>query len=385
MPSRKLKVFSIFGTRPEAVKMGPVVLELQQRPDLIEHSLVVTGQHRDMLDQMLRLFGLTPDFDLDIMKPRQSLTSVAVATLLGLEKVFAEREADVVLVHGDTSTSFVAALAAYYARVAVGHVEAGLRTGDKYNPFPEEMNRVLIDGLCDAYFAPTKASRDQLLKEDKRAAGIFVTGNTVIDALLFAASKPEPEGLIPDVPADARVLLVEAHRRESWGDPMAAICDALLDLSARFPDVHVVFPVHLNPNVRDTVMPKLEGRPRIHLLPPQDYLPFVFLMRRAAIILTDSGGIQEEAPSLRRPVLVLRTKTERPEAVAARTAALVGTDRALIVETASRLLEDPAEYAAASHGVNPYGDGQAARRTVDALLHHFGYLEKRPEDFRTEI
>lgn len=378
----KLKVISVFGTRPEAIKMGPVVLELEKRSDLIDHSLVVTGQHRDMLDQMLRLFGLTPAFDLNIMQPRQTLTDVATATLRGLERYFAESRPDVMLVHGDTSTSFIGALGAYYARVAIGHVEAGLRTGDKYNPFPEEMNRKLIDGICDVFFAPTAAARDQLLREDTDPARVFVTGNTVIDALLFAAGRPEPQGLLPDVPADARMILVTAHRRENWGAPLAEICDALLELTERYPDVHVVYPVHLNPNVRDTVIPKLKGKPRVHLPAPQDYLPFVFLMKRAALILTDSGGIQEEAPSLRRPVLVMREKTERPEAVDARTAILVGTDRKRIVDTASRLLDDPGQYAAASHGRNPYGDGQAARRTVDALLYHFGRIKERPGDFQ---
>lgn len=377
---KKLKVCSVFGTRPEAIKMAPVVLEAMSRENC-EHHLIVTAQHRSMLDQMLALFGLTPDTDLNVMRERQTLTQVTTRVLEGMEGAFAGTKPDVVLVHGDTTTSFAAALAAYYAQIPVGHVEAGLRTGDKYNPFPEEVNRHLIDGIADIFFAPTPGASEQLLKENVSAERIFVTGNTVIDALLSIAGREAPPDLIPDVPADAPVALVEAHRRENFGEPMRRICFGLRDLAERREDLHIVFSVHLNPNVRETVYEILDGVPRIHLLPPLDYAPFVFLMKRARFILTDSGGIQEEAPSLRTPVLVLRTVTERPEAVAARTAMVIGPDRKKILETSLRLLEDEAFYTEMTSAKNPYGDGHAARRTVDALLHHFKITDTPPPDF----
>jgi UDP-N-acetylglucosamine 2-epimerase (non-hydrolysing) len=376
----RIKVCSVFGTRPEAIKMAPVVLELQSRANDFEHVLVVTGQHRAMLDQMLSLFGLTPDHDLDIMQARQTLTHVTTATLTRIEDVFKKVRPDVVLVHGDTSTSFVSGLAAYYQQIPVGHVEAGLRTGDKYNPFPEEMNRRLIDSLADLLFAPTRAAADALIAENADPNAIYITGNTVIDALLTVAEKPGPETLLPEISPHARIILVEAHRRENLGQPMEQICQALLDLAQR-PDVHIVFPVHLNPAVRDTVMPMLQGRERISLLEPCDYLPFVFLMKRAAIILTDSGGIQEEGPSLKSPVLVLRKTTERPEAIEAGTAVLVGPDRDAIVRHAARLLDDPAAYEQMTGAMNPYGDGRAAARIADALLHYFKRLPHRPPDY----
>lgn len=377
---KKLKVCSVFGTRPEAIKMAPVVLEAMSRENC-EHHLIVTAQHRSMLDQMLALFGLTPDTDLNVMRERQTLTQVTTRVLEGMEGAFAGTKPDVVLVHGDTTTSFAAALAAYYAQIPVGHVEAGLRTGDKYNPFPEEVNRHLIDGIADIFFAPTPGAREQLLKENVSAERIFVTGNTVIDALLSIAGREAPPDLIPDVPANAPVALVEAHRRENFGEPMRRICFGLRDLAERREDLHIVFSVHLNPNVRETVYEILDGVPRIHLLPPLDYAPFVFLMKRARFILTDSGGIQEEAPSLRTPVLVLRTVTERPEAVAARTAMVIGPDRKKILETSLRLLEDEAFYREMTSAKNPYGDGLAARRTIDALLHHFKITDTPPPDF----
>lgn len=378
--SQRLKVCSVFGTRPEAVKMAPLAIELERRKDEFDHTLIVTGQHRVMLDQMLSLFDLKPDYDLEIMRPRQTLTHVTTATLTGIESLFEKIRPDLVLVHGDTSTSFVSALAAYYAKIAVGHVEAGLRTGDKYNPFPEEMNRRLIDTIADMLFAPTRSSADALLAESVKPEGIYITGNTVIDALLTVTGKPEPPGLLAGAPEGAKVLLVEAHRRENIGEPMKEICRALLKLSER-PDVHIVFPVHLNPAVRDTVFPMLRDNPRISLIEPQEYLPFVFLMKRAFMILTDSGGVQEEAPSLRVPVLVLRKCTERPEAVAANTAALTGAEYDTIVGTATRLLDDADFYATMSAGVNPYGDGGASGRIADAILHYFGRLAARPPDY----
>lgn len=377
---KKLRVCSVFGTRPEAVKMAPVVLELERRTDAFDHKLIVTGQHRSMLDQVVKIFGLRPDMDLEIMQPRQTLTQISTAALTKLESALEQLKPDLVLVHGDTSTSFISALAAYYAKIPIGHVEAGLRTGDKYNPFPEEMNRKLIDALTDIYLAPTRAAADTLLAENIKPHGIYVTGNTVIDALLTVAKKPEPAGLLPDVPPDAKVILVETHRRENLGEPMKEVCLAIRDIAARG-DAHIVFPVHLNPAVRDVVFPILEGLDRVHLLDPQDYLPFVFLMKRAHVILTDSGGIQEEAPSLGVPVLVLRTVTERPEAIEAHTAALVGADRKLITETTTRLLDDPAFFKQMSGARNPYGDGKAAARTADAILHYFGYIKERPADY----
>jgi UDP-N-acetylglucosamine 2-epimerase (non-hydrolysing) len=378
----KLRVCCVFGTRPEAIKMAPVVLELQRREECESH-LIVTGQHREMLDQMLSLFRLSPDADLAVMSERQTLTQVTTRVLEGMEREFAEAKPDVVLVHGDTTTSFAGALAAYYSRIPIGHVEAGLRTGDKYNPFPEEMNRGLIDVLADVLFAPTPAARETLLKENVSSEKIYVTGNTVIDALLEIAGRPAPPDLLPDVPPDAPVVLVEAHRRENFGDPMRQICLGLRDLVESSPGAHIVFSVHMNPNVREPVYEILGGVPRVHLLPPLDYVPFVFLMKRARVILTDSGGIQEEAPSLKTPVLVLRTVTERPEAVAARTALVIGPDRKKIRETAARLISDEVFHAEMTSSRNPYGDGRAAARTVDALLHYFNVGGARPVDFAT--
>jgi UDP-N-acetylglucosamine 2-epimerase (non-hydrolysing) len=376
----KLKVCSVFGTRPEAIKMAPVVLELLRRGEC-EHRLIVTGQHRAMLDQMLALFGLKPDYDLNIMLARQTLTQITTRALEGMMNVLEETRPDVVLVHGDTTTSFVASLAAYYLQIPIGHVEAGLRTGERYNPFPEEMNRRLTDALANIYFAPTRAAKEQLIRENVEPRRIFVTGNTVIDALLMVAGLDEPPDLLPDVPPGADVVLVEAHRRENLGDPMREICRALMDVVRAEPNVRIVFSVHLNPAVRETVFESLYGEPRVHLLPPQDYLPFVMLMKRAKVILTDSGGIQEEAPSLKRPVLVLRTATERPEAIAARTAILLGHDRAKIADTTLRLLRDAAFYKEATSSANPYGDGHAASRTADALLYFFKHSQIPPQEF----
>lgn len=380
--NEQLHVCTIFGTRPEAIKMAPVVLELNRRPE-IRHTLVVSGQHRDMLHQMLRLFELTPDFDLDIMSSRQTLSDVTVKILRGMEEIFSEIRPDIVLVHGDTSTSFVSALAAYYAKIPVGHVEAGLRTGDKYNPFPEEMNRHLIDVMADMFFPPTQNSLDQLRQENLNAPA-FVTGNTVIDALLSVTSRKAPEGLLSGIPADADVVMVEAHRRENWGEPMRQICLGIKDLASAKPDLHVVFPVHMNPVVRDTANEILSGIPSIHLIEPQDYLPFVFMMKRAKFIITDSGGIQEEAPSLGTPVLVLREKTERPEAVAAGTAIVVGPDRKRLLEESLRLIDDKEHFAKMSGAKNPYGDGRASSRIADALLYHFGKRTEPPEEFSPE-
>ena len=363
-----------FGTRPEAIKMAPVVLALRERGDL-RVSVAVTAQHRQMLDQVLSLFGIVPDHDLDLMRPGQDLESLFARILLGMQGVFARDRPDLVLVHGDTSTTLATALAAFYARIPVGHVEAGLRTGDMHAPWPEEMNRRLAAPLAALHFAPTEAARANLVREGIDAAGIHVTGNTVIDALLRVSAQlggdPSPEDGSRghcDLPsANRRLVLVTGHRRENFGGGFERICTALARLAERG-DVEIVYPVHLNPNVQEPVMRILGAHPNIHLVEPLDYLPFVRLMRRAHLILTDSGGIQEEAPSLGKPVLVMRDTTERPEAVAAGTVRLVGTDTDAIVAAAESLLDDDAAYEAMARAHNPYGDGKAADRIATAVL-----------------
>jgi UDP-N-acetylglucosamine 2-epimerase (non-hydrolysing) len=367
------------GTRPDAVKMAPVVKALQQDPDF-RPVLVATAQHREMLDQVLRLFDLQPDVDLGVMRPRQTLAEVTVRTLEGLDRVLAQVRPALVLVQGDAAPCFCGALAAYYHRIPVGHVEAGLRTGDKYRPFPEEMYRRMTAAVADLHFAPTPQARDNLLREGCDPARVFVTGNTVIDALHAVAPQVRPDGLPPLDPR-RRLLLVTAHRRENWGRPLREVCEAVRELVSRFPDVEVVFSVHRNPAVREVVLPALAGVPRVHLIDPPDYGPFVYLERTAYLILTDSGGVQEEAPGLGTPVLVLRDTTERPEGVAAGVVRLVGTDRRRVVEEAARLLEDPDAYRSMATATNPYGDGQAARRILQILRVYFGLSDQLPEPF----
>jgi len=377
----RLPIMTIFGTRPEAVKLAPVIARLRASDDFVP-QVVVTAQHREMLDQVLRLFGIVPDRDLDIMRPEQSLFDITARAVAGLDPVLRELRPAMVLVQGDASSTFLGALAAFYHRVPVGHVEAGLRTHDKYQPFPEEMNRRLTTVLADLHFAPTPQARDHLLREGVPRDRIVVTGNTVIDALLAVRSRsdlPWPPGL-PALDGH-RVLLVTTHRRENWGEPLRQIYLALLDLLERFPDVAVVFSVHRNPAVRRVAAEVLAGHPRAHLIEPPDYAPFVRLMAEAYLILTDSGGVQEEAPALGTPVLVLREVTERPEGIAAGTVELVGTTRARIVERAGRLLADPAARAAMARARNPYGDGHAARRIVDALRFAFGRAPAPPDEF----
>lgn len=385
MFSRRLKVMPIFGTRPEAVKMAPIIHQLRRRPQQFEVVVTVTAQHREMLDQFLRVFDITPQHDLNIMETAQTLEDITTRVLYRLAPVLEQEQPDVVLVQGDTTTVFAASLAAFYGYgalgrpIAVGHVEAGLRTDNKFDPYPEEMNRRLTTVLTDLHFAPTPRAKENLLRENVPAERIYVTGNTVIDALLSIATKK-------DVPcktqnADGRLLLVTAHRRENWGEPMANICRALRALVEKFDDVRLVFAVHRNPVVRNVVFPILEGHERIELREPPDYLEFVSLMQAAHLILTDSGGVQEEAPALGKPVLVLRRTTERPEGIAAGTAKLVGTNPDDIVREATTLLTDPAAYDAMSHAVNPYGDGRASERIAGALLHYFGLSEERPEEF----
>jgi UDP-N-acetylglucosamine 2-epimerase len=366
-----MKILSVFGTRPEAIKMAPLVSAFA-RARGVESRVCVTGQHRAMLDSVLELFEIHPDYDLDIMGANQGLAHITTAVLQGVSGVFADFKPDHLLVHGDTSTAFAAALAGFYAKVPVGHVEAGLRTGDIYAPFPEEMNRRLVDNIAETFFAPTASSREALLREGKDSSKILVTGNTVIDALLMmvARLKKSPRleatiaGAFPFLDPSKKLILVTGHRRENFGDGFERICDALANLAER-PDVQIVYPVHLNPNVQEPVLRRLAHCPNIHLILPQDYLPFVYLMTRAHIIVTDSGGIQEEAPALGKPVLVMRDVTERPEAVASGTVRLVGTDPARIMREATALLDDEAGYARMSRAINPYGDGHACARIIE--------------------
>ena len=369
-----LRTLCVFGTRPEAIKMAPLARALAADPRF-EARLCVTAQHREMLDQVLGLFGLVPDFDLDIMTPGQDLTDVTCAVLRGMRGVFAEFRPDLVLVHGDTATTFAASVAAYYRQIPVGHVEAGLRTGDLYAPWPEEANRRLASALAAHHFAPTVQARANLLAEGVDPAAVHVTGNTVIDALLAVVARIEGDaGLRAALDArfgflapGRRLLLVTGHRRESFGGGFERICAALAATAREHPDLEVVYPVHLNPNVQEPVNRLLSGFPNVHLIEPLDYLPFVYLMHRAHLILTDSGGVQEEAPSLGKPVLVMRDTTERPEAVAAGTVRLVGTDARAIREGIDRLLADPAEYERMSFAHNPYGDGRATSRIIETL------------------
>lgn len=365
-----ITVLSIFGTRPEAIKMAPVIKQLAAYPDQIKSRVCVTAQHREMLDQVVALFGIQPDYDLNVMQQSQSPTQVAAAVLAQLEPILQAEQPDWVLVQGDTTTVMTAALAAFYARSRVGHVEAGLRTFDKYQPFPEEINRRVAGVVADLHFAPTERARQNLLREGITDSSILVTGNSVIDALHMVADMPyDPSsGPLQHVPWDRRLILVTAHRRENFGAPIENICAALRDIAERYADdVHVVYPVHLNPNVRDVAYRVLQDVPGVTLTEPLDYLPLVYLMKHSYLVLTDSGGIQEEAPGLGKPVLVLRSVTERPEAVDAGTVQVIGADRAQIVARAQQLLDDDACYLQMSRAVNPYGDGQAARRIVDAL------------------
>lgn len=375
-----IKVLTIFGTRPEAIKMAPVLRELAKHPGQIASRVCVTAQHREMLDQVLALFNIKPDYDLDIMRQRQRLSGVTAKVLLGIERVIQQEQPDWVLVQGDTTTAMAAALAAFYNRCKVGHIEAGLRTGDKFQPYPEEINRKIADTVSDVHFAPTETNKRNLLLEGFDEGSILVTGNTVIDALLQVVGMEYDLGAGPlnRLPFDRRILLVTAHRRESFGLPLRNVCRALLQLATRYgPEVHIVYPVHRNPNVQTVVYEMLAGRPNISLLEPLDYQDFVQLMNGSHLILTDSGGLQEEAPSLGKPVLVLREVTERPEAVAAGAVRVVGTDTEVTVQEASRLLDDPDEYHRMSMVINPYGDGQASRRIVETLL---SYEEGRKAD-----
>ena len=362
-------MLAVCGTRPDTVKMAPVVNELKKHADQVDLVLAVTGQHREMLVQVLEAFDMRPDYDLGIMTARQTLFQITIRALEGLDKVIQEVRPDLVLAQGDTTTTFVTSLAAFYHRVAFGHVEAGLRTDNKYDPFPEEINRRLTSVLCDLHFAPTQLARQNLLGEGVHEANVFVTGNTVIDALLSIASRPHTfeDDRVRAAAESGKMILLTAHRRENWGQPMRDICTAIKKVLAGNPEYTVLFPVHKNPIVRDVVFPELEGVDRVVLIEPPDYVPFVHMMKSADIILTDSGGVQEEAPSLGKPVLVLRKTTERPEGVEAGNAILVGTDVDMIVAETERLIGDQAAYNAMARVQNPYGDGRAAERIWEVI------------------
>ncbi|ARJ39516.1 UDP-N-acetylglucosamine 2-epimerase (non-hydrolyzing) [Sporosarcina sp. P16a] len=371
--TKKWKVMTIFGTRPEAIKMAPLVLELEKHPDEIESIVTVTAQHRQMLDQVLETFKITPDYDLNIMKERQTLIDVATRGLEGLDKVMKEAQPDIVLVHGDTSTTFIGSLAAFYNQISVGHVEAGLRTWNKYSPYPEEMNRQLTGVIADLHFSPTEKSAQNLIDEGKNKDRIYVTGNTAIDALQTTVD-PDYHHPIFDQLGDDRLVLLTAHRRENLGEPMRNMFRAINRLLDKHDDIQVIYPVHMNPAVREVADELLGDNDRIHLIEPLEVLDFHNFAARSHIILTDSGGIQEEAPSLGKPVIVLRDTTERPEGIDAGTLRLAGTEEENIFQLSDALLSDDAEYEKMSKAHNPYGDGHASARIVESLLKYLSSL-----------
>ncbi|MDD4178763.1 MAG: UDP-N-acetylglucosamine 2-epimerase (non-hydrolyzing) [Candidatus Margulisbacteria bacterium] len=381
------RVMFVFGTRPEAIKMAPVVKAVEQYRDMLEPLVVVTGQHRQMLDQVLKLFAITPDYDLEIMEENQTITGIVTKSLRGLEEIILREKPEMILVQGDTSTAFAAGLAAFYYKIPLGHIEAGLRTFDKWRPFPEEMNRKMISDLADLHFPPTATAMGHLLEEKVPREKIYLTGNTVIDALLDVAGRKYDLGKVGiKVSRTKKNILVTTHRRESFGEPIRNICAALKRLADTFRrEVEFIIPVHRNPLVKNVVSEMLGASDNIKLIEPLDYEPFVHLMKEAYIILTDSGGVQEEAPSLGKPVLVMREKTERPEAIAAGSVKLVGMDEQVIFDETTRLLTDKKEYDKMAKAINPYGDGQASRRIVASLLHYFGILDKKPEEFNAKI
>ena len=379
---KPVTVMTIFGTRPEAIKMAPLALELQKRPG-IRALCCVTAQHREMLDSVLEIFKLKPDYDLNIMQPRQTLSTITSKCLTGMDDVLNEAKPDLVLVHGDTSTTFAGALAAFYHQIPVGHVEAGLRTYDKWSPFPEEMNRKMVGAIADLHFCPTVANQKNLQRENI-TQGVFLTGNTVIDALQTTVVKDFTfaEDILNNLDYENRkVILVTCHRRENYGQPMTNIMTALRRIADAFPEVELVYPVHLSPVVQEAAHKYLDNHPRIHLIAPLAVDEMHNLMARCHLVMTDSGGLQEEAPALGKPVLVLRKETERPEAVEAGTVKLAGVEEEVIFSMASELLTNPAAYQAMAHAVNPYGDGQACRRIADAIEWHFGLRPQAPEAF----
>lgn len=383
---KKLRLMTVFGTRPEAIKMCPLVLEMHKYPEYIEPIVAVTAQHREMLDQVLELFHIKPDYDLNIMASGQTLYDITTRALNGLKEVIEDAKPDMVLVHGDTTTTFAGALAAFYAQVPIGHVEAGLRTGNKYSPYPEEMNRKLTGSIADMHFAPTSTSKENLLKENVNPEAIMVTGNTVIDALqtTVKANYEFADAEFNKIFARGnRLILMTTHRRENLGEPMRNVYKALRKVLETHTDVEAIFPVHKNPKVREIVQEELGGLERVHLIEPMDYEPFANLMGKVDIVLTDSGGIQEEAPALGKPVLVLRDTTERPEAVDAGTVKLVGTGYEDVLRETNLLLDDPAHYKKMAEAANPYGDGKACERIIRAILQKKGYNIKILSEFCT--
>jgi len=375
------RIMLIFGTRPEAIKMAPLVSEIKKYKEILEPLVVVTAQHREMLDQVLKVFNIAPDYDLDIMEPNQSLTSIVVNAMESLESVLVKEVPDMVLVQGDTSTTFVGALSSFYQRIPVGHIEAGLRTQEKFRPFPEEINRRLTTVITDLHFPPTPEAASNLLRENVAKSSVFISGNTVIDAFLSIAKREFDLNKIGIDAKGRRIVLVTAHRRENFGAPMKNICEAVKALAKKYDDALFVIPMHKNPSVRSTISETLGNIKNIMLMDPLNYEPFVHLMKSSYIILSDSGGVQEEAPSLGKPVLVLREVTERPEAVTAGAVKLVGHNKEKIIEEAEKLLCDPEEYEKMSRIINPYGDGKASERIVKMLLHYFGFVDKKPDEF----
>ncbi|WP_270335015.1 non-hydrolyzing UDP-N-acetylglucosamine 2-epimerase [Ligilactobacillus acidipiscis] len=378
----KIKIMTVFGTRPEAIKMAPLIKAMQQRPAEFETITVVTAQHREMLDQVLEIFKITPDFDLNIMHKGQTLNEITTDVLQKLDQVIAEADPDIILVHGDTTTTFAASVAAFYRQKTLGHVEAGLRTWNKFSPYPEEMNRQMTDVLSDLYFAPTEQSKQNLLQENHPSDQIFVTGNTAIDALHETVQKDYHHSALDEIAAENRMILVTMHRRENQGEPMRQVFHAMKEVLDERPDVEIVYPVHLSPAVREVAHEVFADVKRVHLIEPQDVIDFHNLSARSYFIMTDSGGVQEEAPSLGKPVLVLRDTTERPEGVTAGTLKLVGTDHDQVKKEMLDLLDNKDNYQQMAEASNPYGDGHASERILAAIKYHFKAQAKRPEDFK---
>ena len=378
---KKIKVMTVFGTRPEAIKMAPVVLELQKQSQRFEAITTVSAQHREMLDQVLDIFHIKPDYDLNIMHARQTLTDITSNVLINLDKILKEAKPDIVLVHGDTTTTFAASVAAFYNQIPIGHVEAGLRTWEKYSPYPEEMNRQMTDAMTDLYFAPTNQSKANLLKENHKEDNIYITGNTAIDALKQTVDKEYHHDILDKVSPDNKLILLTMHRRENQGEPMRRVFKVVREVVESRENVEVIYPVHLSPAVQEVAKEILGNTERIHLISPLDVVDFHNLAARSYFIMTDSGGVQEEAPSLGKPVLVLRDTTERPEGVEVGTLKLVGTESEKVKKEMEELLDNDAEYQRMAQAKNPYGDGKAAERILDAIAYYFGVTDKKPIEF----
>lgn len=381
MLMKKIKVMTVFGTRPEAIKMAPLVLELQKQSQRFETITTVSAQHREMLDQVLDIFHIKPDYDLNIMHARQTLTDITSNVLINLDKILKEAKPDIVLVHGDTTTTFAASVATFYNQIPIGHVEAGLRTWEKYSPYPEEMNRQMTDAMTDLYFAPTNQSKANLLKENHKEDNIYITGNTAIDALKQTVDKEYHHDILDKVSPDNKLILLTMHRRENQGEPMRRVFKVIREVVESREDVEVIYPVHLSPAVQEAAKEILGNTERIHLISPLDVVDFHNLAARSYFIMTDSGGVQEEAPSLGKPVLVLRDTTERPEGVEAGTLKLVGTESEKVKKEMEELLDNDAEYRRMAQAKNPYGDGKASERILDAIAYYFGVTDKKPIEF----